>query len=203
MKASKMLIANYAFKALDILLPELESGLQDSFWRIRDSSLQLCGELLFRLAGISGRVTTSDDVGEDEDQETVGGDAASRKLTEILNRDRFHRLLSAMYALRQDVAGTVRLQSIQIWKGAWSTSSSSKIPQSDLPQRSCPIHLDVYAISSSLFCIIWSRCLRKIQLTWRRSAGGHSPTSAERWATKFQRACQVLSWTSSTRLDLP
>lgn len=126
MKASKMLIANYAFKALDILLPELESGLQDSFWRIRDSSLQLCGELLFRLAGISGRVTTSDDVGEDEDQETVGGDAASKKLTEVLNRDRFHRLLSAMYALRQDVAGTVRLQSIQIWKGARSTSSISK-----------------------------------------------------------------------------
>lgn len=39
MRAGKMIIANYASKAVDLLLPELERGMLDGQWRIRVSSL--------------------------------------------------------------------------------------------------------------------------------------------------------------------
>lgn len=46
MKAGRMIINNYASKAIDLLLPELEQGMFDSSWRIRVCSdfyyLKLC-----------------------------------------------------------------------------------------------------------------------------------------------------------------
>ncbi|KAJ3405592.1 translational activator of GCN4, partial [Chytridiales sp. JEL 0842] len=41
LKAGKVVVKNYATKAVDLLLPELETGLFDDNWRIRQSSLQL------------------------------------------------------------------------------------------------------------------------------------------------------------------
>lgn len=44
--------------SLELLLPQLEQGMTDSNWRIRHSSVQLLGELLYRLSGLSGKGTT-------------------------------------------------------------------------------------------------------------------------------------------------
>jgi len=41
----------YSEKAIELLLPELESGLFDDNWRIRLSSVQLLGDLLYRISG--------------------------------------------------------------------------------------------------------------------------------------------------------
>ncbi|KAI9573335.1 hypothetical protein HD554DRAFT_2167598 [Boletus coccyginus] len=49
--------------AIDLLLPELEQGMFDAGWRIRQSSITLVGELLFKVSGI----TTKPEIGDDED----------------------------------------------------------------------------------------------------------------------------------------
>lgn len=54
----------YADTAIEFLLPQLEAGLFDGHWRIRYSSVQLLGDLLFKLSGVTGKQTT---VGEEDD----------------------------------------------------------------------------------------------------------------------------------------
>ncbi|CAG8528815.1 4749_t:CDS:10 [Funneliformis caledonium] len=95
LRAGQMIVANYATKAVDLLLPELEIGLFDDNWRIRQSSVQLMGDLLYRITGIS----------------------ASRKaLLQVLGKERRDRVLAALYIVRQDVSGIVRQASIHVWK---------------------------------------------------------------------------------------
>ncbi|KAL7422316.1 translational activator of GCN4 [Cryptotrichosporon argae] len=111
MRAGKMIIANYSTKAIDLLLPELEKGMIDSAWRIRQSSISLTGELLYRVTGISGKV-------ELEEDETAGrgADNARKALLEALGPERRDRVLATLYIVRQDAVSVVRQASIHIWK---------------------------------------------------------------------------------------
>lgn len=111
MRAGKMIIANYSNKAIELLLPELEKGMLDSSWRIRQSSISLTGELLYRVTGISGKV-------ELEEDETAGrgADQARKALLEALGQERRDRVLATLYIVRQDTVSTVRQASIHIWK---------------------------------------------------------------------------------------
>ncbi|KAH0116425.1 ARM repeat-containing protein, partial [Aureobasidium melanogenum] len=54
LRAGRLLVKNFATRAIDLLLPELERGLADDSYRIRLSSVELVGDLLFNLSGISG-----------------------------------------------------------------------------------------------------------------------------------------------------
>lgn len=49
--AGKRIINQYAEMAIELLLPELEKGLFDDNWRIRNSSVQLLGDLLYKVSG--------------------------------------------------------------------------------------------------------------------------------------------------------
>ncbi|CAG8669579.1 15139_t:CDS:10, partial [Gigaspora margarita] len=128
LRAGQMIIVNYATKAVDLLLPELERGLFDDNWRIRQSSVQLMGDLLYRITGISGKVTT-----EGEEEEEIGGTEASRKvLLQTLGKERRDRVLAALYVVRQDedskkfifyqVSGLVRQSSLHVWKSIVSNT---------------------------------------------------------------------------------
>ncbi|WWD10197.1 hypothetical protein V865_008331 [Kwoniella europaea PYCC6329] len=111
MRAGKMIIANYSSKAIDLLLPELEKGMIDVSWRIRQSSISLTGELLYRVTGISGKVEL-----EEDEAPAQSADVARKALLEALGQERRDRVLATLYIVRQDAVSTVRQASIHIWK---------------------------------------------------------------------------------------
>ncbi|KAG0338181.1 translational activator of GCN4 [Podila horticola] len=117
LKAGQMIINNYATKAVDLLLPELERGLFDDNWRIRQSSVQLMGDLLFRITGTSKQSSGADEEEEEDAPEEFGNsDAIRKKLLEVLGRDRRDRVLSSLYIVRADSSAIVRQASLTVWK---------------------------------------------------------------------------------------
>ncbi|CEP19550.1 hypothetical protein [Parasitella parasitica] len=124
LRAGRMIVTNYAVKAVDLLLPELEKGLFDSKWRIRQSSVQLVGELLFRITGITsknsdmalGNVEELGDDDADAIHDDYGSETKKKQLVEVLGKERRDRILAALYIVRQDASGVVRQASLQVWK---------------------------------------------------------------------------------------
>lgn len=110
LRAGRLIVKNYANKAVDLLLPELEKGLSDDSYRIRLSSVELTGDLLFQITGISGKNEL-----EEEQADFTGGDITNN-LIEVLGEERRSRILAALFVCRSDVAGVVRQASVDIWK---------------------------------------------------------------------------------------
>jgi HEAT repeat protein len=111
MRAGKMIISNYASRAIELLLPELERGMLDPSWRIRQSSISLTGELLYKVTGISGKVEI-----EEDEAPAHHADTARKALVEALGQEGRDRVLAILYIVRQDDVGSVRQASIHIWK---------------------------------------------------------------------------------------
>ena len=58
LKAGQRIVTGFAESAITLLLPELEKGIFDDNWRIRFSSIQLLGDLLYKISGVSGKMST-------------------------------------------------------------------------------------------------------------------------------------------------
>ena len=114
LRAGRLLVKNFSSRAIDLLLPELERGLADLSYRIRLSSVELIGDLLFNLTGIK---TQSE---EEEDMEE-GATEAGQSLLEVLGEERRNRVLSALYICRCDTSGIVRTAAINVWKALVAT----------------------------------------------------------------------------------
>ncbi|KAI9668451.1 MAG: translational activator of GCN4 [Alyxoria varia] len=115
LRAGRLLVKNFATRAIDLLLPELQRGLGDHSYRIRLSSVELVGDLLFNLTGISGK--------EEEDPEEAEEEAkaAGQSLVEALGEEKRSMVLSALYISRCDTSGLVRAAAIQVWKALVAT----------------------------------------------------------------------------------
>ncbi|UNI15626.1 translational activator of GCN4 [Purpureocillium takamizusanense] len=109
LRAGRLLVKNFAVRAIDLLLPELERGLADDSYRIRLSSVELVGDLLFNLTGVK-----ADAEAEEEDEEAAKEAGASLK--EVLGEEKRNKILSALYVCRCDTAGAVRSAAIAVWK---------------------------------------------------------------------------------------
>ncbi|KAF3922117.1 hypothetical protein ABW20_dc0110612 [Dactylellina cionopaga] len=107
LRAGRLLVKNFAARAVDLLLPELERGLADDAYRIRLSSVELVGDLLFNLTGVTGSV---DDV-----QVEASGEVGTA-LLDALGAEKRDRVLSAIYICRCDTSGLVRNAAINVWK---------------------------------------------------------------------------------------
>ncbi|KAK5098884.1 translational activator of GCN4 [Lithohypha guttulata] len=111
--AGRLLVKNFATKSIDLLLPELQRGLADDSYRIRLSSVELVGDLLFNLTGLSAKAEAE----EDEDRTA----AAGQSLLEVLGEDRRNRVLSSLYICRCDTSGLVRTAAVAVWKALVAT----------------------------------------------------------------------------------
>lgn len=118
LRAGRLLVKNFATKAIDLLLPELDRGLADDSYRIRLSSVELVGDLLFNLTGITGKT--------EQDEEDEGAAAAGQSLLEVLGEDKRNKILSSLYICRCDTSGLVRTAAINVWKALVATPRTLK-----------------------------------------------------------------------------
>jgi HEAT repeat protein len=109
LRAGRLLVKNFASRAISLILPELERGLSDDSHRIRLSSLQIVGDLLFQLTGITAQVEEEEEVAEP----TIDAGAT---LLEVLGEEKRNNVLSAIYICRCDTSGRVRAAAVLIWK---------------------------------------------------------------------------------------
>ncbi|KAK6444954.1 hypothetical protein FP744_10001202 [Trichoderma asperellum] len=109
LRAGRLLVKNFAIRAVDLLLPELERGLADDSYRIRLSSVELVGDLLFNLTGVKAGA----EPGEEDDDNAK---EASASLKEVLGEEKRDKILSTLYICRCDTAGAVRSAAISVWK---------------------------------------------------------------------------------------
>ncbi|KXJ92134.1 armadillo-type protein [Microdochium bolleyi] len=120
LRAGRLLVKNFATRAVDLLLPELERGLADDSYRIRLSSVELVGDLLFNLTGITGKTDAEDEEIEEDARE------AGASLVEVLGEEKRNKILSALYICRCDTAGAVRAAAIAVWKALVATPRTLK-----------------------------------------------------------------------------
>ncbi|KAI1761965.1 translational activator GCN1 [Hypoxylon sp. FL1150] len=118
LRAGRLLVKNFAARAVDLLLPELERGLADDSYRIRLSSVELVGDLLFNLTGITGKADAED---EEESAKEAGA-----SLREVLGEEKRNKILSALYICRCDTANAVRAAAISVWKALVATPRTLK-----------------------------------------------------------------------------
>ncbi|XP_050410272.2 eIF-2-alpha kinase activator GCN1 [Patella vulgata] len=112
LRAGQRLISLYADTAIEVLLPELEKGLFSDNWRIRYSSVQLLGDLLFKISGVTGKMTTRS-TGDDDN---FGTESSYKAIISALGEDRRNRVLAGLYIGRSDTALLVRQSSLHVWK---------------------------------------------------------------------------------------
>ena len=119
LKAGRLLVKNFATKAIDLLLPELDRGLANDSYRIRLSSVELVGDLLFNLTGITGNT-------EQDEEEETGASEAGQSLLEVLGEEKRNKILSSLYICRYDTSGLVRSAAINVWKALVATPRTLK-----------------------------------------------------------------------------
>ncbi|DBB12167.1 TPA: hypothetical protein ACH3X3_006274 [Trebouxia sp. C0006] len=110
--AGRTFVDLYAETALPLLLPAVEDGILNDNWRIRQSSVELLGQLLFKVAGTSGKVQQT----ADEDAEGISSDAHGAAITEALGIERRNEVLALLFMARADVGYTVRQAAVHVWK---------------------------------------------------------------------------------------
>ncbi|KAG8532469.1 uncharacterized protein KY384_002346 [Bacidia gigantensis] len=119
LRAGRLLVKNFASRSIDLLLPELDRGLADINYRIRLSSVELVGDLLFNLTGISGKT-------EQDENEVEGAAEAGQSLIEVLGEEKRNKILSSLYICRCDTSSLVRGAAIDVWKALVATPRTLK-----------------------------------------------------------------------------
>ncbi|CAM6126914.1 unnamed protein product [Calypogeia fissa] len=112
LSAGHVLVEHYATTSLPLLLPAVEEGIFNDNWRIRQSSVELLGDLLFKVAGTSGKVVLEGG----SDDEGASTEAHGRAIVDILGKERRNEVLAAVYMVRSDVSLTVRQAALHVWK---------------------------------------------------------------------------------------
>lgn len=114
LQAGKVFVRQFAMTSQDMLINAILSGCYNNFWRIRLSSVQLMGDLLFMVAGVTGKIQTNSEIQDDGD--SVSSDMNTRSIETKLGTRRRDATLSAIYISRCDQNLQVRQSALHIWK---------------------------------------------------------------------------------------
>ncbi|XP_065320112.1 uncharacterized protein LOC135927836 isoform X2 [Gordionus sp. m RMFG-2023] len=131
-KAGKGIINTYSIEVISTsFLPQIQNGILNaphtgeisgeieekfvetsSNWRIRYSCVQLIGELVFKILGITGKMTTFSADSDD----TFASENTYEILSETLGEDRFQSILAGLYLCANDNRQEIASYSLHIWK---------------------------------------------------------------------------------------
>ena len=111
--AGQVIVRGFAKSAIKLLLPELEKGILDANWRIRQNSMQLLGDLLFHIAGIKAKMEMD---ATTQEEEGLGNEAIREALRAALGESKFDDLLASIYIVRGDAVASVRQVATHVWK---------------------------------------------------------------------------------------
>ncbi|ETN22669.1 hypothetical protein PPTG_02536 [Phytophthora nicotianae INRA-310] len=114
MHSGHVVVNAHALSHTRDLLPSLEAGLFDDSWRIRQSSVMLLGDLMYRISGTRVVAVVSGD--NDDDEETSGSAAGDRAIIKLLGIQRRNAILASLYMIRSDTSAVVRQSALQVWK---------------------------------------------------------------------------------------
>ena len=92
-RVMQLIIQTYCKNSMDIILPNLESGLFDRNWRKRASCITLIGEMIEKIESLSRK----------EGQQ-------------LISAEHKNRILASVYILRADHTSNINTQAAQIWK---------------------------------------------------------------------------------------
>lgn len=109
------------------------------------SSVQLVGDLLFRISGVTGRPDEDDDGEEEHEDRDPGTEAGRKALVETLGKDRRDRVFAALYIVRQDSTGAVRQAAIHVWKALVQNTPRTV-------REILPVLSESFSALSFLFC---------------------------------------------------
>ncbi|KAG6741628.1 hypothetical protein POTOM_054903 [Populus tomentosa] len=105
--ASHVLVEHYATTSLPLLLPAVEDGIFNDNWRIRQSLVELLGDLLFKLGLVEKALLEGS-----SDDEGSSTEAHGCAIIEVLGRDKRNEILAALYMVRTDVIQAA----LHVWK---------------------------------------------------------------------------------------
>ncbi|KAG1685616.1 hypothetical protein DVH05_007823 [Phytophthora capsici] len=114
MHSGHVVVNAHALSHTRDLLPSLEAGLFDDSWRIRQSSVMLLGDLMYRISGTRAVAVVTED--NDDDDETSGSAAGDRAIIKLLGIQRRNAILASLYMIRSDTSAVVRQSALQVWK---------------------------------------------------------------------------------------
>eukprot|EP00002_Diphylleia_rotans_P033723 TRINITY_DN719_c0_g2_i1.p1 TRINITY_DN719_c0_g2~~TRINITY_DN719_c0_g2_i1.p1 ORF type:complete len:2625 (-),score=670.03 TRINITY_DN719_c0_g2_i1:1508-9382(-) len=126
-RAGKSMINKFGSSSVDLLLPAILEGLHHDNWRIRQSSIQLLGDLLYRIAGASGKIILDGD----SDEEGPGTEAQAHAILQALGRQKRNEVMAMIYMMRADNSTFVRQESLHVWKSV--VSNTPKTLRESLP----------------------------------------------------------------------
>ncbi|OQR88225.1 translational activator GCN1 [Achlya hypogyna] len=123
MHAGSIVVNAHALSNTKELLPALEAGIFDDNWRIRQSSIALLGDLLYRVSGTKAVAMANAANDDDDDDGADAGSAAGEKaMLKALGKTRRDAVLAALYMVRSDTSAVVRQSALQVWKSVVSNT---------------------------------------------------------------------------------
>eukprot|EP01133_Synstelium_polycarpum_P018804 gene18804-22495_t len=114
MRCGQSIVNQFAVSGIEVIVPSLERVLFHENWRIRLSTIQLFGDLLFKLGGAAPDSSGNPNAVEADDDECASNTKAD--IYNLLGKERLDRILSSLYMMRFDTNSSVRQKVLLIWK---------------------------------------------------------------------------------------
>eukprot|EP00941_MAST-03F_sp_MAST-3F-sp1_P005762 g5762.t1 len=120
MRGGQVLVTQHAGTHPEKIIPVLLDGLMDEDWRIRQSSVQLLGDLLYKLGDC--QAVHVDDADEDS---AYGNSKIGAEIIRKLGLETRNSVLSSLYISRSDSAVVVRQAAGVVWKSVVANTGST------------------------------------------------------------------------------